>query len=98
MRQVVSKFTISGCFGVAMYLLMTAGLIFYSVTCSGTYCSLGIVLPVMPWILLLESFLPDSVWTYLILVALNSIFAYFIARYVYRLYTEREQRRNFREI
>ena len=94
----MSKFTAAGLFAVAGYLLVTSVLVFYSVTCSGVYCGLGIVLPVMPWMLLLESVLPATVWTYFLIVGLNSVIVYFLARYLFRLFTERDHRRSFREI
>ena len=98
MRRLVSKPTATGIFCVAGYLLVTAGLVFYSVTCSGAYCGLGIILPVMPWILLLESILPDTILTYFLIVIFNSILIYLITRYVSRLVMERGHRKEMREI
>lgn len=98
MRQLVSKLTAAGALVVAVYLLITTGLIFYSLTCSGIFCGLGIILPVMPWILLLESILPDTIWTYFGIVIVNSVILYYLGRYIGTLITERDHRRELRKI
>lgn len=98
MRRVVSNATATGLFFVAGFLLLTVGIVFYSLTCSGTYCGIAIILPVMPWLLLLGSVLPDTTWTYFLIVGLNSLLLFFIGRYIGTLIIEREHRKHLHEI
>ena len=93
MKQVVRTATVTGVFFVAGYLLITAGAVFYSFTCSGVFCGLTIVLPVMPWLFILEPILSNTVWSYFVIVILNSVIFYFLGRYIGRLVEEREHRR-----
>lgn len=98
MRRIVSPTIITGVFFVAGYLLFTAGSVFYSLTCSGVFCGLTIVLPVMPWLFILEPILSNSAWSYFVIVVLNSVIFYLIGLYVGKLIDEREQRKEMREI
>lgn len=88
----------TGVFFVAVYLLLTAGAVFYSLNCSGVFCGLTIVLPVMPWLFLLEPILSDTVWLYFAIVLLNSVILYFLGRYIGQLAEDRQYRKSMKEI
>lgn len=75
--KIFSKFGLSL---ASFYWLVTIGVIVYSNACSGMFCGLVIVIPVLPWPLInpIEHFITDSWLTYLIIVMLNSALIYFI--------------------
>lgn len=98
MRQVVSKASVIGAFFVAGYLLITAASVFYSLTCSGVFCGLTIILPVMPWLFLLEPIISGNAWSYFLIVLLNSFIFYFLGRYFGTLIDTHEHRKELRDI
>lgn len=57
---------------VSLYLVAIIFIFVYANTCSGEFCGMVLVLPTMPWPFLLEGILPDSMFVFFILVALNS--------------------------
>lgn len=63
---------------VALYLIATIIIAIYANTCSGMYCGLWLVLPVMPWVFLLEGVVSDSIFIFFILVILNSAIIYVV--------------------
>jgi hypothetical protein len=56
----------------ALYLLVTIIIVIYAKTCSGMFCGMVMVLPTMPWVLILEGLIEDSIFVFFILVILNS--------------------------
>lgn len=79
MRKKLKK-SIVGYALVLLYLLITAYFVYDALTCSGMFCNLSILYPVLPWPLILEQFelIHDGKVTYWILVALNTTIVYFI--------------------
>ncbi len=63
---------------VSLYLIVTIIMLIYSYLCSGMYCGLVVLLPIMPWPLVFERFISDSFFVFFILVALNSIILYYL--------------------
>ena len=61
---------------VLLYLIATIVIWVYANTCSSIYCGLILILPTMPWALLLEKIIGDSVSIFLILITLNSVLIY----------------------
>lgn len=80
---------LSGIYGV-----ISLGVIVYAYTCSGMFCGLVAVLPVMPWPLLLEGVLSDSISTLLILIVLNAFIMYFIGAGLSRLFKKNTYNNN----
>ena len=65
-----------GIFFVLLYLIATIIFWVVSSTCSGMFCGLILVFPIMPWVFLLEGVIGDSIIIYLVLVVLNSLIFY----------------------
>ncbi len=63
---------------VSLYLIVAIIMLIYSYLCSGMYCGLVVLLPIMPWPFVFERFISDSFFIFFILVALNSIILYYL--------------------
>lgn len=61
---------------VLLYLITTLIIWIYANTCSDMYCGLILILPTMPWALLFEKIIGDSVFIFFILITLNSVIIY----------------------
>ncbi len=61
----------------SIYLIITLIIVLYSFNCSGMYCGLMVILPIMNWIFL-EGLFSDSMITYILLVILNTIILYLL--------------------
>jgi len=70
-----------------IYWLLTISFIIYSKACSGMFCGLIIVVPVLPWPLInsVEHFITDSWFTYTIIVVLNTAIFYLIGSTIQKL-------------
>ena len=73
MKKIYSKVGIVFLF---VYALFTLGILIYAFTCRGMCCGLVIVLPVMPWAIILEGFMRDTWLTYALLLILNGSILY----------------------
>lgn len=72
---------LSGIYGV-----ISLGVIVYAYTCSGIFCGLVAVIPVMPWPFVLEGLVLDTLPTLITLIILNAIIVYFIGSMVSKLF------------
>ena len=70
---------------VSLYLIATITIWVYTNACSGMYCGLILILPIMPWVLLLEKIISDSIFVFFILMILNSTIIYSFGWLISRL-------------
>ena len=68
-----------------IYSIITIIIVIYSFTCSGMFCGLWLILPVMPWNFILEGVIRDSLTAFVFLAVLNAIIFYFIGYFIDRL-------------
>lgn len=63
---------------VSLYWLFAIGVFIYAKTCSGMFCGLAIVLPVMPWPIIefTDRLMKDTLVTYIVLLVVNSLIFY----------------------
>ncbi|GEM_PF-1874872 len=79
MRRKIKKSNI-GYSLIVLYLIFTLCFVYNAMTCSGMFCGLSIVYPILPWPLFLENleWVHDGKITYWLLVGLNSAILYFL--------------------
>ena len=70
---------------VLLYLAVTLIVWIYAYTCSGMYCGLILLLPIMPWAFLLGGIINDSIFVFFVLVAFNSVLVYYLGWLIDRL-------------
>jgi len=76
----MKKISVIGTLLVLLYLAGTAFCWYYARTCSGQYCGYVIVIPVLPWIVLVERFLDHDLayFAYGLIILFNITLAYLI--------------------
>ncbi len=65
---------------VGLYVLLLVWAWIYAKTCTGTYCGMMVLLPVIPWIMLADRFLTEKFMmvSYIVMILLNIGLIYLI--------------------
>jgi len=75
-----------------LYLVVTASIIIYGLTCQTSFCQLALVIPVVPWVTFFEGLPYTPLW-YPLAVLLNTILMYWAGRTAGRLYASHKEKR-----
>ena len=98
----MKHFSKLGLWLAGIYAVITGSIFYYAFTCSGWYCGVVMVLPIMPWPLLMEA-IPDwrvlfgfldSVFGAFVFLFLNIIILYFIGVLIERMVRNIKNRNN----
>ena len=71
---------------VGFYFILVAAVWIQAYVCKELFCGLMVVLPVMPWVFVLEPYLQDSLFVYFLIVGVNSGLLYALGIILERRY------------